>query len=483
MKLDSWGQIFADALLVLFLWSCTTAPKPTATPEKPAVQPKTEASSPPAAPPQTKPEKKEAEAKTIIPPEEKKSVGEQPLLPEKVADTDKDEAAVLLEEALNYYQEARLAREKGDLDGAIKILDEANRIILKVSLAADSPLLQDKDNLRLLIAQRIIEIYAVRRNPVNGNNHAIPLVENKYVADEIKLFTGPERKAFEEGYKRAGLYKDWIQEELRKAGAPEELGWLPIVESWFQVRALSRARALGMWQFISSTGYRYGLSRDKYIDERMDPYKATQAAIKYLTELHSFFGEWTTALASYNCGEGAVQRAINNQNINYMDNFWDLFQRLPFETARFVPRFIAAVLIIKNPGKYGMTLPEPYPSLKFETVKINYPAKLTALAIALGLEASELTYLNPELRQDSTPDREYALKVPVGFAEKTSQVISSVPKYVPPEYDSYVVRRGDTLSQIAARTGTSVQAIIRLNGLKSNYLIRPGQKLQIPKRR
>jgi membrane-bound lytic murein transglycosylase D len=129
-----------------------------------------------------------------------------------------------------------------------------------------------------------------------------------------------------------------------------------------------------------------------------------------------------------------------------------------------------------------MTLPEPYPPLKFETVKINYPAKLTALSKALGLEASELTYLNPELRQDSTPDREYDLKVPVGFAEKTAQVISSVPKYVPPEYNTYIVRRGDTLSQIAARTGTSVQAIIRLNGLKSNYLIRPGQKLQIPKR-
>ncbi len=482
MRIDSTGRILAGALLVLFLWSCTAAPKPAATPEKPAVQPQSEVSTPPAAPPQDKPKKKAAEDKTIIPPEEKKAVVEETLLQEKAEGADKGGAAGLLEEALNYYQEAKLAREKGDLDGALKVLDEANRIILKVNLAADSPLLQDKDNLRLLIAQRIIEIYAVRRNPVNGNGHAIPLVENKYVNDEIKLFTGPERKAFEEAYKRSGLYKDWIQEELRKAGAPEELGWLPIVESWFQVRALSRARALGMWQFISSTGYRYGLSRDKYIDERMDPYKATRAAIKYLTELHSFFGEWTTALASYNCGEGAVQRAINNQNINYMDNFWDLFQRLPFETARFVPRFIAAVLIIKNPEKYGMILPEPYPSLKFETVKINYPTKLTALAKALGLEASELTYLNPELRQDSTPDQEYALKVPVGFSEKTVQVISSVPKYVPPEYDTYIVRSGDTLSQIAARTGTSVQAIIRLNSLKSNYLIRPGQKLQIPKR-
>jgi len=482
MRILTTSKLGAGAILLLFFWGCSAAPKPAATPaENPAVQPPAEAA-PPGLPPQDKPAKKEAADKTIIPPEERNAVRDEADLQEKVAGAAKNETSASIEDALFFYQEAKLARERGDLDAALKALDEASGIILKVDIPPDSPLIQDKDNLRLLIAQRTIEIYAVRRNPVNGNGRAIPWVENKWVNDEIKLFTGVERKAFEEAYKRSGLYKDWIQEELRKAGAPEELGWLPIVESWFQVRALSRARALGMWQFISSTGYRYGLTRDKYIDERMDPYKATSAAIKYLTELHSFFGEWTTALASYNCGEGAVQRAINAQQINYMDNFWDLFQRLPFETARFVPRFIAAVLIIKNPEKYGMSLPDPYPPLKFETVRINYPTKLTALAKALGLEASELTYLNPELRQDSTPDREYSLKVPVGFAEKTSQVISSVPKYVPPEYDTYIVRKGDTLSQIAARTGTSVQAIIRLNGLKSNYLIRPGQKLQIPKR-
>jgi len=481
MRITTTGRIVGSAALACLLWSCSAAPKPAQAPaEKPAVQPPAEVTVSPDLPPQAKPEKKEAAGKTIIPPEEKNAV--QAELQDKAANAPKSEVSVSIEDALNLYQEAKAARERGDLDAALKALDEAYGIILRVEIPSDSPLIQDKDNLRLLIAQRTIEIYAVRRNPVNGNGRAIPLVENKWVADEIKLFTGPERKAFEEAYRRSGLYKDWIQEELRKAGMPEELGWLPMVESWFQVRALSSARALGMWQFISSTGYRYGLSRDKYVDERMDPYKATLAAIKYLNDLHAFFGEWTTALASYNCGEGAVQRAINTQQINYMDNFWDLFQRLPFQTARFVPRFIGVVLIIKNPEKYGMTLPEPYPPLKFETVAINYPTKLTALAKALGLEASELTYLNPELRQDSTPDREYTLKVPLGFAEKTVQVISSVPKYVPPEYDTYIVRQGDTLSHIAARTGTSVQAIIRLNGLKSSYLIRPGQKLQIPKR-
>ncbi|MGA2588105.1 MAG: transglycosylase SLT domain-containing protein [Candidatus Aminicenantales bacterium] len=478
MKAKKWRPLLLS-LSALVLWACSAGPKPAKTSEKPVVQqPSHESSSPPV----IQPQKKEEEPKTIIPPEEKKTVGQETDLQEKTNGSEKDVTSVLLEKALNLYQEAKLARDKGDLDAAIKDLDEANLIILKLNIPPDSPLVQDKDNLRFLIAQRIQEIYASRRNPVNGNGKAFPLDENKYVTAEIKSFAGVERKDFEEAYKRSGLYKGWIQEEFRKAGLPEELCWLPMIESGFQPRALSRARALGMWQFIRTTGYRYGLNQDRFMDERMDPYKSTRAAIKYFDELHSFFGDWTTALAAYDCGEGAVQRVIATQNINYLDNFWDLFQRLPWETARYVPRLIAVICIIKDPAKYGMTLPEPYPPLKFETAKINRPMKLTALAKTIGLEVSELIYLNPELRLDSTPDRDYELKVPVGYADKTLQTIASVPKYVPPEYDTYVVRPGDTLGAIAQKYGTSAQAIIQVNGLRSSYLIYPGQQLKIPRR-
>ena len=479
MNTKKW-RLLLFSLPALVLWTCSAAPKPaTKASEKPIVQqPSHESSSPPV----IQSQKKEEEPKTIIPPEEKKAIGQETDLQERTNGAEKDETAVLLEKALNLYQEAKLARDKGDLDAAIKVLDEANLIILKLAIPPDSPLIQDKDNLRLLIAQRIQEIYASRRNPVNGNGKAIPLVVNKWVDNEVKLFTGVERKAFEEAYRRSGLYIDWIREELRKAGMPEELCWLPVIESWFQPRALSRARALGMWQFIASTGFRYGLSQDRFVDERMDPYKASRAALKFLDELHSFFGDWSSALAAYNCGEGAVQRVIASQNINYLDNFWDLFQRLPYETARFVPRFIATVSIIRDPAKYGITLPEPYAPLKFDVAKVNKPTKLSALAKALGLEVSELTFLNPELRLDSTPDRDYELKVPVGYAEKTLQMIASVPKYVPPVYETYIVRPGDTLGGIAHKYGTSAQAIIQINGLRSNYLIYPGQQLKIPGR-
>jgi len=466
---------------MLFSWSCSSGPKPEKAPQQPPPQQApTEVQKPPAAVEGEKP----AAQKTIIPAEEKKAADEQAAQQEKNAISEKDDAA-LLDEALLTYQEAKLAWERGDLDVALQELDKAYGTILKVNLPPDSPLSQDKNNLRLLIAQRIQEIYASRRNPINGNHKSIPLVENKYVLQEIESFQTRERKEFEAGYMRSGLYRDMIVEELKKAGLPEELSWLPMIESWYMVRALSRSRALGLWQFIATTGYRYGMIRDKFIDERMDPYKSTQAAIKYLTELHSFFGDWTTALASYNCGEIRVQNVINTQRINYMDNFWDLFQRLPYQTARFVPRFIAAVLIVNDPEKYGFKLPTPYAPLRFETVTINHPTKLATISASLGLENPELEYLNPELRNasnPSTPDREYQLRVPVGYAEKVLQAINNLPKFMPPEYAVHTVQSGETLSVIARKYGTSVEALARLNGLRYPYLLRVGSRLRIPGR-
>jgi membrane-bound lytic murein transglycosylase D len=462
----------AAALITALAWGCSPGPKPS----QEAAKPKIEA---PAGSEIMPPLPASADHTTVPSPEEKKAVDQA--VAEKPAQ-EKEDPSASLESALNLYQEAKLARESGNLVAALQMLDEAYGLILKVKIPADSPLLQDKDNLRLLIAQRIQEIYAVRRNPVNGNEKAIPLTQNKWVDYEIGLFTGAERKAFEDAYRQSGLYREWIQSELRKEGMPEELCWLPVVESWFRPRALSYARALGMWQFIASTGYIYGLSQDRFVDDRMDPFKSTKAAIKFLKQLHSFFGDWLSALAAYNCGEGAVQRAIATQNINYLDNFWDLFQRLPNQTARFVPRFIAVVSIIKDPAKYGMAFPEPLPPLAYDVAKINKPTKLSSLAKALGLETSDLTSLNPELRQDSTPDREYDLRVPAGLGEKTLLAIASIPKFVPPVYETYVVRSGDTLGAIARKFGTSVPTLIQINGLRTSYLIYPGQTLKIPGR-
>ncbi len=464
--------------LAFFSWACSSSKVPPQTITQPT--PPSSQESPSVQPTPQEPESAQAEPAPVV--------GAEPVPDDldqvREAPGEKEDAAELLEAALSTYQDALAAWERGESEAALQALDEAYGFILRAQLSPDSPLLQEKKDLRLLIAQRIQQIYAARLVTVGDNHKSIPLEVNKEVQSEIACFQGRERSQFLDAYQRSGLYRDLIIEELRKEGLPEELSWLPMIESFFKVRALSRARALGMWQFISSTGYRFGLKRDRYIDERMDPVKSTRAAIQYLIELHAFFGDWLTALAGYNCGEIRVQNVIRSQRINYLDNFWDLFRQLPFETARYVPRFIATLLIINDPGQYGFDLPRPDRPLSFDIITTSQPFKLTTLASSIGAEAAELIVLNPELRHDSTPDYEYPLRVPAGMGEKASLAAAGLPKWIPPEalYTLYTVRKGDTLSTIAARNRTSVSAIVRLNNLRSQHYLRIGQRLKIPGR-
>ncbi len=471
-------HILVAILLILTLGTCSRHPKPTveAAKESPAVS--EEQPPQPVEPPieipvieQDAKKEPEKEQELAIPPIEETPFPEE-----------QDEPIDLFQEAFDAYQDARLAWDRGDLDTALAALDEAYSILLQLDLPPDSPQIQEKNDLRLLIARRIQEIYASRVTAINGNSRTIPLTENEHVLKEIKSFQTVERKEFEQAFIRSGLYLDLIQEKMQKAGLPEELAWMPMIESWFKVNAYSRAAALGLWQFISSTGYRFGLKRDRWIDERMDFEKATDAAIQYLDELHSLFGDWTTALAAYNCGEFRVQKVIRSQRWEYLDNFWDLYLMLPRETSRFVPRFIATLLIIQNPEKYGFDLPDSLQPLEYERITINRPVKISSLAQALGIEEQALTDLNPELRHKSTPDDEYQLRVPPGLTEKVMAALDSIARYVPPEatFRYHTVRRGETVSLIAQRYGTSVSTLARANNLGRNYLIRVGQRLRIP---
>jgi membrane-bound lytic murein transglycosylase D len=474
MKINRRLRPFVFILSLIFLLAaCSTAPKPARTVAKPQPKPAPAATAEPA--------KTDAPKAVEELPVAKEAVSQE-VQADKAEESDKD-ASALLEDAFGAYEEAQAAIDREDMDGALAKLDEAYGLLLKMSLPADSPLLEEKNGLRILIAQRIQKISASRTTLASSVNGSIPLVENQWVLREVKSFQTVERRAFEESYRRSGLYMEMILEELRTEHLPEQLAWVPLIESAFKPRALSRARALGMWQFIRSTGYRYGLKQDKYVDERMDPVKATRAAIKYMIELHDLFGDWTTAIAAYNCGEALVQRVIRAQKVDYFDSFWDLFANLPFETARHVPRFIATLLIVGDPAKYGFDLPNPEPSLEYETVRVNAPVKLATLSQNLGIDASLLINLNAELRHDSTPNYAYDLRVPVGAGEQCLACVASLPQYIPPDVvtDRHTVRTGDTLGAIARRYRTSVDAIKRLNGLRSN-LIRPGQVLRVPSR-
>jgi membrane-bound lytic murein transglycosylase D len=388
-----------------------------------------------------------------------------------------------LDEALDFYQASQDFWQQGELENALQSLDQAYALITEVDAFDQPKLIQQKDDLRFMISKRILEIYTSRHITAKGNHNAIPLVMNTHVQKEIDLFTKSNCRSFFKGsYKRSGRYRQYIVTELRKAGLPEELSWLPLIESGFKVKALSSARALGLWQFISSTGHKFGLKRNLYIDERLDPYKSTHAAIAYLKELHEIFGDWPTVLAAYNCGEGRVLRTIRKQNVSYLDDFWDLYQRLPRETARYVPKFMATLHILNNMEKYGMkdiVLDEP---MQFDIQRISKQAYLKDISSTIHLQENTLTDLNPELRYKLLPPEEYPLKIPVGTKEKLIASIDNIPEYAQthPGLAYHRVRPGETLSTIARRYNTNINTIAQYNNIYRKNYIAAGKILKIP---
>lgn len=395
-----------------------------------------------------------------------------------------------LDEALDHCQASQEFWQKGELDKALEELDQAYALILNVDAESDSELAQQKEDLRFLVSKRILEIYASRNNVVTGNYNAIPITLNNHVQAEIQSFTaGNEKTFFANAYKRSGKYRPQIVAALEEAGLPTELSWLPLIESGYNTVALSPARALGLWQFIPSTGYKFGLKRDLHVDERMDSFKSTQAAIAYLKELHQMFGDWTTVLAAYNCGEGRVMRTIRTQNVNYLDNFWDLYGILPAETARYVPRFLATLQIVKNPKKYGIDSIELDCPMEFETIEVSKQFHLRDIAKSIGAEERILKDLNPELRHGILPPESYTLKVPPGTASILTAALDSIQVCSLPQAQAqrsirnlkyHKVKRGESLSSIARRYNVSLRQIAHANRINIKKPIIAGQSIKIP---
>jgi membrane-bound lytic murein transglycosylase D len=418
--------------------------------------------------------------KSLPPPEALESIPQSPALqtPEKTSQE-------ILDSALEFCQASNDFWQQGDLPNAIDALDQAYSLILKVNPEDDSEILQQRDDLRYTISKRIMEVYSSRFTVVNGHNKVIPLVTNRHVERALVMFRGRDRKFFLDSYRRSGRYRPAIIRALKEAGLPEELSWLPLIESGFKIRALSRSRALGLWQFIASTGYKFGLKRDRWVDERMDPAKSTIAAIAYLKELHQIFGDWTTALAAYNCGEGTVLRSIRTQRISYLDNFWDLYEKLPIETAFYVPKFLAVLHILNDPEAHGLSLPPVEEEIETEDITIDKQVHLKTVSEHLEVSYRLLKDLNPALRYNYTPNRAYTLKVPKGKGIVLLSKLGDIPAWHPPvsAYVKHRVIKGESLSFIARRYRTSVRAIMAMNGLKSRHFIRAGWKLKIPTRR
>jgi membrane-bound lytic murein transglycosylase D len=432
-------------------------------------------------------ENRTVQSKLAVPP--------NPINLESEKDTKQEEEEVeknIMEGALELLDNSQEEWVKGDLESALDLLDQAYALILDTDGAPD--IARQKDDLRLLISKRILAIYSSMQTSTSGLSSEIPLIMNENVEKEIRSFQTVEREFFIQSYKRSALYRPIIIKALAKAGLPEELSWLPLVESGFKVTALSHARALGPWQFIPSTGYKYNLNRDEWIDERMDVEKSTRAAIDYLKELHYMFGDWLTVLAAYNCGEGRVLKVISGQHLNYLDRFWDLFHRLPYETARYVPRFLATLHIIKNPAKYNMDLNSngnENMSYVYEKVKTNRSMKLQDIARYLETSEDMLNILNSELRHKTTPDREYHLKVPLNMSNKFVEIADQIPQGEKPKpvistatprtvVIRHHIKKGETLATIAKRYKTSPNAILSHNNISKKKMLLAGAYINVP---
>ncbi len=310
----------------------------------------------------------------------------------------------------------------------------------------------------------------------------IPLVINDAVAKNLRYFKDGITDRFQSYLDRFHHYQGVVEPIFREFGIPTELMYLSLVESGFNPKAFSRARASGPWQFMKATGRMYKLNVSWYIDERRDPIKSTVAAAHHLRDLYDRFGSWPLALAAYNAGSGKVSRAIRKTGSR---DFWKIRKTwyIRRETKDYVPRFIAATLIAKNPTAYGF-LPPDGDRHEFEETLITKPVQLAAITKQTGISLAELKRLNPELRRNIVPKSKgpgYHLKVPVGMASLVVAQQATFPVWTqppPPPTQWYRVRRGDSLSVVARRFRMKVRQLKNMNNLSSN-LIRVGKRLRV----
>ena len=316
---------------------------------------------------------------------------------------------------------------------------------------------------------------------VDDRDGHIPLVRTTTVDQFINYFKTKGKKQFQIWLDRKHEYGGLINEILTEQELPEELVNLAMIESGLNPKAFSRASAAGIWQFIYSTGKLYDLKRDWYVDERRDPIKSTYAACAHLKDLFEEFDHWYLALAAYNSGSGRVHRAMR---LHQTSDFWQL-HTLPRETRNYIPYYLAAAIIARNPEEYGF---ETYSKkrkapFEFDTVELEKSADLSVLARSAGTSLKTMQYYNPELRQSATPQNgPYTLRIPKGTANKFTANFNALPEVqrFAPQYIVHKVRRGESLSTISKKYKVSIHDVAAVNKIRNRHKISIGQKLTIP---
>ena len=249
----------------------------------------------------------------------------------------------------------------------------------------------------------------------------LPVEVNEQVEYWIGRFTGPQRPDFEAYLVREGLYGGMIRDRLRSRGMPEDLLYMAMIESGFLATATSPVTASGVWQFMQPTALAYGLDVDEWVDERLDPVRATDAALDYLEELYAEFGSWYLAAAAYNAGPGLVARTIQRHTPTSLKDdelYWEIRAHLPRKNRAYVPKMLAAAVLVREADRFGFEVEKSLPYL-FDQVLVPNGTPLAALAAALDVPGSLLGELNPHLIRGTTPpDRSYVVRVPEGDADR-----------------------------------------------------------------
>jgi membrane-bound lytic murein transglycosylase D len=328
----------------------------------------------------------------------------------------------------------------------------------------------------------------LEKSSLNKPGEKIPIEINHHVNKWISYFQGRGRKHMNRYLTRSGRYIPMMKDILREENLPEDLVYIALIESGFSSSAHSHANAVGYWQFIRGTGKSYGLEINGMVDERRDAVLSTYAAAQYFKSLYNLFGDWYLAIASYNVGENRVKRLVMKHQTR---DFWTLVRKrgLPRETRDYVPKFLAATIIAKNPERYGFADIEFAEPLKYAKVESTRPLDLGKLARNMGVSYSEIKLLNPQFRTEYAPvrDNKVVVKVPFEAKDKAIEVLAES-TYVQTrkiadlerDYFYYRVLRGDTLSGIARRFRTRVTTLQKLNSMQRKTMLRVGRRIKVP---
>ncbi|MDR1920164.1 MAG: LysM peptidoglycan-binding domain-containing protein [Candidatus Adiutrix sp.] len=346
---------------------------------------------------------------------------------------------------------------------------------------------QFESQLEQMIQKEVVALGGLGGQDDGPGKEGVPMEINRQVLIYINYFLNDGRGFMTRSLSRGSKYIPMMKDIFRRKGLPEDLVYLALVESGFQTSAVSRASAVGPWQFIAATGRRYGLTINEWVDERMDPVKSTYAAADYLTTLHDMFNSWPLAVAAYNSGEAKIMRGMKNYGVS---NFWDMSDvrgHLAGETKLYVPSFLAAAFIAKDPRAYGLVI-ETLPPDQWDEVTLPAPLSLSVAAKLCGAGEERLKELNPHLKKNTTPlnEADFILRVPAGTRKKFVRAYARLPQEQRLALSSsdgqareHVVGKGETVASVARLYGLTAKELSARNNLKGGQL-KAGTRLILP---